>query len=56
MTIESEEYKTTFILQKAKRSDSGIYTITAKNDSGTDKADVEIVVLSELNVPRLMKL
>lgn len=50
MTIESEEYKTTFILQKAKRSDSGIYTITAKNDSGTDKADVEIVVLSELIV------
>lgn len=54
LTIESEDYKTTFVLQKAKRSDSGIYTITAKNDSGTDKADVEIVVLSEfkiLNVP-----
>lgn len=48
MTIESEEYKTTFILQKAKRSDTGIYTVTAKNDSGTDKAEVEIVVLSKL--------
>lgn len=47
MTIDNEDYKTTFVLQKAKRSDSGTYTITAKNDSGTDKADVEIVVLSE---------
>jgi len=48
LTIESEDYKTTFVLQKAKRPDTGIYTITAKNDSGSDKADVEIVVLSEL--------
>jgi hypothetical protein len=50
LTIESEEYKTTFILQKAKRSDSGIYTVTAKNDSGTDKAEVEIVVLSKFKI------
>lgn len=49
LTIENEENKTTFILQKAKRTDSGIYTITAKNDSGTDKAEVEIIVLSEFN-------
>lgn len=53
LTIESEDYKTTFILQKAKRTDSGMYTITAKNDSGTDKAEVEIVVLSEFETAKV---
>lgn len=43
--IEDEDYHTTFILKKAKRSDTGIYKITAKNDSGKDVADLEIVVI-----------
>lgn len=43
--IEDEDYHTTFILKKAKRSDSGIYKITAKNVNGTDVAELEIVVI-----------
>lgn len=48
LKIENEDYKTTFILTKAKRSDTGTYKVTAKNDSGTDSVDLEIQVLSML--------
>jgi len=46
LKIENEDYKTTFIITKVKRSDTGVYTVTAKNNSGTDQVDVEISVLS----------
>lgn len=46
LKIVNEDYKTTFTLQKSKRSDSGTYTITAKNNSGTDTVDLEICVIS----------
>lgn len=49
LKIENEDYKTTFILQKVKRSDTGVYTVMAKNDSGKDSVDVEITVLSKLS-------
>lgn len=49
IVIENEEYKTTFILKKAKRGDTGIYTVTAKNSSGTDTAELEIIVLSKFH-------
>lgn len=52
IVIEDEEYKTTFILKKAKRGDTGIYKITAKNTSGTDEAELEIIILSEY-IPRI---
>ncbi|XP_065220483.1 twitchin isoform X27 [Planococcus citri] len=52
IVIENEEYKTTFILKKAKRGDTGIYKITAKNTSGTDEAELEIIVLSVPNKPK----
>jgi len=46
LKIENEDYKTTFILTKVKRADTGVYTVTAKNNSGTDQVEVEISVLS----------
>lgn len=44
LKIENEDYHTTFIISKLQRSDTGTYTIVAKNDSGTDQVDVEILV------------
>lgn len=44
LKIENEDYHTTFIISKLQRSDTGIYTVVAKNDSGTDQVDVEILV------------
>lgn len=44
LKIENEDYHTTFIISKLQRSDTGTYTVVAKNDSGTDQVDVEILV------------
>lgn len=52
LKIENEDYKTTFIIQKIKRLDKGVYTVTAKNDSGTDTVDVEVEVLSKPSKPK----
>lgn len=52
LKIENEDYKTSFTLQKVKRSDAGVYTVTAKNDSGEDSVDVEIQVLSKPSKPK----
>lgn len=32
-----------------QRADTGVYTVTAKNSSGTDQVEVEISVLSMFN-------
>ncbi|KAE8573900.1 Putative twitchin [Halyomorpha halys] len=52
ISIENEDYKTTFTLIKAKRKDRGTYTVTAINDSGKDTVDVEINVLSAPSKPK----
>ncbi|KAG8239130.1 hypothetical protein J437_LFUL018920 [Ladona fulva] len=52
LSIQNEDYKTTFILQKAKRSDTGLYTVMAVNDSGKDQVEVEIAVLSKPSKPK----
>jgi predicted phage tail protein len=52
LTIENEDYKTKFTLTKCKRSDTGIYKVTAKNNSGADQVDVEICVLSAPGKPK----
>lgn len=52
LKIENEEYKTTFILTKAKRADSAVYTVTAKNASGSDTVDMEVLVLSKPTKPK----
>lgn len=44
LKIENEDYHTTFIMSKLKRSDTGTYTVIAKNDSGVDEVQVEIEV------------
>lgn len=50
--IENEDYKTTFIMPKVKRADTGIYIVTAKNDSGTDTVEVELEVLCKPSKPK----
>lgn len=52
LKIENEEYKTTFILQKVKRSDTGLYIVTARNDSGVDTVEVELIVISKPSKPK----
>lgn len=52
LTIETEEHKTTFTLQKLERDDRGTYTVTATNDSGTDTVDVELEVLCKPTKPK----
>lgn len=47
-----EPYKTTFLLQKSKRLDKGLYKLIAKNSSGTDEADLEIEVTSTPSAPK----
>ena len=51
LIIENEPYHTSFWLQKTKRSDTGVYKIMAKNDTGVDNAEVEICVLSKPSKP-----
>ena len=46
MTVDFGDYHTYTTIRKCKRSDTGIYKITAKNSEGTDQADVEVCVLS----------
>lgn len=50
ITIENEPNLTTFLLKKGERSDTGIYKITAKNDSGTDVAELDLIVIGELTL------
>lgn len=52
LKIENEDYHTCFILQKCKRADTGMYIVTAKNDSGVDTVEVEIQVLSKPSKPK----
>ncbi|KXJ80778.1 hypothetical protein RP20_CCG023458 [Aedes albopictus] len=40
-----ENYRTKLRVMDVKRSDSGVYTLTAKNKNGIDIADVNVVVL-----------
>ena len=47
LTIDDQEYHSFFSLQRAKRSDTGVYVITATNTSGTDVAELDVNVLSE---------
>nr|CAD7424747.1 unnamed protein product [Timema monikensis] len=52
LKIDSEDYKTTFVLLKAKRANTGVYKVTAKNASGIDEVEVEISVLSKPCKPK----
>ncbi|XP_013148822.1 PREDICTED: twitchin isoform X2 [Papilio polytes] len=52
LKIENKDYHTSFSLLKVTRADSGKYTVTAKNDSGTDTVDVEVSVVSKPTKPK----
>jgi predicted phage tail protein len=52
LTIANEPYRTSFIIAKSKRSDTGVYRVFAKNDSGTDQVEIEINVLSKPGKPK----
>lgn len=52
LKIENEDYKTSFVLQKVQRSDTGIYTVTARNDSGVDTVEVDVLVISKPSKPK----
>uniref|UniRef100_A0A1I7XRB2 non-specific serine/threonine protein kinase n=1 Tax=Heterorhabditis bacteriophora TaxID=37862 RepID=A0A1I7XRB2_HETBA len=45
-------FQTKFVVKRALRSDTGTYVITAKNDSGTDTAEVKVTVLDHPSHPR----
>ena len=47
LTIENEDYHSTFVLLRAQRSDTGKFAITATNDSGTDTAELDITVVGK---------
>lgn len=52
LKVENEEYKTTFIIPKVKRSDTGIYIIKAVNTSGEDTVEFDLTILSKPSKPK----
>lgn len=44
VNIENEDYLSKFSIAKAIRKQSGKYTITAKNDSGTDSVTIQVII------------
>ncbi|CAH1969101.1 unnamed protein product [Acanthoscelides obtectus] len=52
LKIDNEDYHTSFVLQKVQRSDTGVYVVTAKNDSGIDTVEVEISVIGKPSKPK----
>ena len=49
--VEHIEYNSKLIITEAVRKYTGIYKLTAVNDSGTDEADVEVNVLDKPGKP-----
>lgn len=52
LKIVNEDYKTSFVYQKMKRADTGVYIVTAKNDSGTDTVEVTVTVIGKPSKPK----
>ncbi|ERL85176.1 hypothetical protein D910_02598 [Dendroctonus ponderosae] len=52
LKIDNEDYHTSFVLQKVQRSDTGVYVVTARNDSGVDTVEVEISVVTKPGKPK----
>ncbi|GAU87381.1 hypothetical protein RvY_00244-2 [Ramazzottius varieornatus] len=49
--IDNKDYNTHLVIKSSKRGDTGKYVLTATNDSGTDSAEVEVVVLDAPAAP-----
>ena len=47
LKFEKEEHLTIMILRKAKRSDTGKYKVVAKNSSGTDEYELDLIVIGK---------
>uniref|UniRef100_A0A0N5D1Z0 non-specific serine/threonine protein kinase n=1 Tax=Thelazia callipaeda TaxID=103827 RepID=A0A0N5D1Z0_THECL len=50
--IENPDYKTKFTVRRALRSDTGVYTIKAENENGTDAAEVHVLVYDRPGEPK----
>lgn len=48
---ETCNFHTTFVIDRALKSDSGIYKLEAKNDVGIDIAEVEVIIVSAPEKP-----
>lgn len=51
--IDNVDYLTKIHISNTTRADTGKYTIKAVNDSGSDEADVEFIVLGKSNSSHL---
>ncbi|XP_011700590.1 PREDICTED: twitchin isoform X1 [Wasmannia auropunctata] len=51
LTIETEDYKTKFVVSSATRAHCGTLTLKAENSSGKDEASIEILVLDKPSKP-----
>lgn len=51
VSIENPDYMSNFHIQHAQRKHAGVYKITAKNSSGVDEAEVEVVILGKPSAP-----
>ena len=47
LRVDNSDYNTKFLIFRATRALSGIYTITARNSQGEDQAEVEILILGK---------
>lgn len=52
LKIDNEDYHTSLVLQKVQRSDTGVYTVTARNDSGVDTVEIEVAVVTKPAKPK----
>ena len=53
--IDNEDYNTKVQLSNTTREDTGKYTIKAVNDSGSDEAEVEIIILGMHQISSFLK-
>lgn len=51
LTIETEEYKTKFVVSSATRAHCGTLTLKAENSSGKDEASIEVLILDKPSKP-----
>jgi len=51
VSVDNVDYNTKLVIRPVKREDSGEYTITAKNSSGTDSVTVNVTVTDKPGPP-----
>ena len=48
--VHTAQYHSEFKYKESVRKDTGVYTITIKNEHGQDSADIDVVVLGKSSV------